>query len=500
MAGEIFSGEGVVESASLHWRSYLQRNVLAAETLRGMDDAIRVFRSYSPRLLVSKCIDGRVHGSDTKGYPPTTVTFSRTDGNRVELNGENSHFWNRVNGVMLAARRQTPGCPALFIALGHFGTLGRGCAAHGGDTSAALATVAEQATELRKRFRSSDLYVLHGLTNTDDGAESIRFADGRVLDTAAIIDTLNTPAYPLDRPERVFQDQFLDQPFDDPATDRSVGSRILRDLFELGLVMDDLRTRIALQDYLLREVTQIVLNQSRNNVVFDPRVFDEIRRTIDCVRDLPVTLKAPLLYQTLWNVMWTLQSRSRLPDLGTAQRLRWLEHGEDKVAYGDGFEIEERNRLVLAKPGRGDDRKALDVARRVLLNNRQAIRQSHPPLVHVNLEVAGEVGDWEAFNHDVLAQLQTRIDNVKEVFGDDCRILVTYSRYREKCFYPIQVGLNSRGNNHDDGDPRLSFPIDVTRGLEDSSFNREHLMIREQVYRQMMLLAADDSDSEGIDA
>jgi hypothetical protein len=478
------------EAANRHWRAYLQRNVTASETLNSMKDFIHQFRSYAPRLFASKCIDGRVHGSDAKGYPPTTCTFSRTDGNRVELTPENAYFWNRLNSVILAARRQTPDSPALFIALGHYASLGSGCAAHGGNTEAALAEVAEQARKIRNRYSPRDLYVVHGMTNTDDSSERIIFADKRELDTATLINTLNTPRYPLRTAADVFQPDFLNRPVDDPPTHRCIGSRTPAELLT-GPLFHDLRARIALEAYLLREVTLVVRNGTRNNVVFAPRIFEEIRGTLDCVDDLPDVLKAPLMYQTLWNIASTLHERELLPRLSPEERRLRLEHAEVKVAYGEGFEVERRNRLVLAKPGRGDDQKALQVARTVLLKNREHFPQPHPPLVHVNHEIAGEINDWDAFNRDVLAPLQTRIDNVRTVFGDDCRILVTYSRAQEKCFYPVRTNPDDRPGGRIDDDPRLSYPADVTRGLTDDSFDRERLALREQVYRQMMVLEAE---------
>jgi hypothetical protein len=219
-------------------------------------------------------------------------------------------------------------------------------------------------------------------------------------------------------------------------------------------------------------------------------VFEEIHRTLDCVRDLPQPLIPPLLYQTLWNIASTLHEREKLPHMTPEERKLRLEHAEVKVAYGEGFEIERRNRLVLAKPGRGDDQKALLVARKVLLHNREQAPQPHPPLVHVNHEIAGEINSWDAFNRDVLSVLQTRVDNVLTVFGDDCRILATYSRSDGKCFYPVRIEDVTHSS-----DPRLSYPVDVTRGLGDESFDREHLTLREQVYRQMMALEAENPSS-----
>jgi hypothetical protein len=478
------------EAANLHWQQYLQRNVVASETLHSMQDFIRQFRHYAPRLFASKCIDGRVHGSNAKGYPPTTCTFSRTDGNRVELTPENSYFWNRLNSVVLDARRHTPDAPALFIALGHFAVQGSGCAAHGGNTEAALVEVADQAAKIRRFYNPTDLYVVHGMTNTDDSAERIIFEDGRELDTAAIIDRLDTPQHPLRSPVDVFQQEFLQRPMDDPPTSRYVGDRRPAELVERPM-FHELQPRIALEVYFLREVTQIVRNGTRNNVVFAPRVFDEVRRILDSVRGLPDFLKAPFLHQTLWNIGSTLHERQLLPQLSPVERRLRQEHGEVKVAYGEGFEIERRNRLVLAKPGRGDDQKALQVARNVLLNNRKHAPQPHPPLVHVTHEIAGEPNTWTAFNREVLSVLKTRIDNVRTVFGDDCRILATYSRFHEKCFYPVRIEVNRHRDPGADADPVMCFPVDVTRDLADDNFDREHLSLREQVYRQMMALEAE---------
>jgi hypothetical protein len=152
--------------------------------------------------------------------------------------------------------------------------------------------------------------------------------------------------------------------------------------------------------------------------------------------------------------------------------------------------LERRNRVVLAKPGRGDDQLALQVARKVLLNNRKLYPQPHPPLVHVNVELAGDVDSWEAFNRDVLAPLMTRVENVHSVFGEDCRILTTYSRTSEKCFYPVRINPDIGPHVLEDNDYRQCYPVDVTRGLSDQNFRRQQLALREQVYKHMMLLEA----------
>jgi hypothetical protein len=496
IAGAAHRPAGPRDSNSLaaehHFHQYLADNVVVSETLRSMRHGIQVFLSYAPRMLVSKCIDGRVHGSVGKGYPPTTVTFSRTDGNRVALTRENMHFWNRVNAVVLSARHHTPGCPALFIALGHHAKLGHGCAAHQGNDAEALATVREQAVTMQAKYNPRDLYVVYGMTNTDDGAERLVFLDGHEVDSAAIIALLDTPRMPLKAAADLFQASFLDRLVDDRPTDHSLGGRTPRQIVHGAdaRMFHDVQTMIAMQTYLLQDVSQVVNNESRNNVVFEPRVFDEVRRTLEAVHDLPPRLLAPLLYQTLWNIAYTLHERERLMKLEGVTRRHELEHAENKVGYGEGFELERRNRLVLAKPGRGDDQLALQVARNVLLNNRKLDPQPHPPLVHVNVELAGDVDSWEAFNRDVLAPLLTRIENVHTVFGDDCRVLTTYSRTSEKCFYPVRINPDVGPLSHPEEDHRQCYPADVTRGLPDQNFHRQQLALREQVYKHMMLLEA----------
>lgn len=476
------------KAANAHIRAYLKENVEASQTLFGMSDLIRVFSSNAPRLFVSKCIDGRVHGSNGKGYPPTTVTFSRTEGNNVALTPENMYFWNRLHSVILDAQRHTPGCPALFIALGHRSVMGHGCAAHNEDDAAALQAVLDQAAILRKKYSPTQLYVLAGMTITDDGAERILFEDGHEIDTTLIIKQFDTKEAPLRRATDIFQDAFLDRVMDDMPTYRCVGSTLPRTLIDgpNAAMFSDLKTMIAMETYLLREVSLVVRNKSRNNIVFQPRLFEHIQSVLQTVKDLPEGLLAPLIYQTFWNIAYTLHERERLQSLSPEEKLLEVEHAENKVAYGEGFEVEKRNVLVLAKPGRGDDQIALSVARKVLLNNRKTHPQPFPPIVHVNVEVAGELGSWEAFNRNVLAPLMTRVDNVHSVFGTDCRVLTTYSKSDEKCCYPVRINQDPHVTGIEDA--RESYPFDITRGLSIDNFTHHEIAVREHLYKQMMVV------------
>ena len=70
---------------------HLSENISDADTVERMKNVIAEFTARAPKIVVMKCIDGRVHGSKAKGYPPTSVRFGRTDGNKVSL--DKSNFW-----------------------------------------------------------------------------------------------------------------------------------------------------------------------------------------------------------------------------------------------------------------------------------------------------------------------------------------------------------------------------------------------------------------------
>ncbi|MCA9216806.1 MAG: hypothetical protein KDB27_27240 [Planctomycetales bacterium] len=473
------------DAANQAFAAYLRRNVRASLELHRLDTSFKYFLAAAPRVFVSKCIDGRVHAGDEKGYPPSTVTYVRTEGTNVDLSPNNNRFWDRLHAVILDAANHTPGCPALFYALGHFGVMGSGCAAHNQDNDRALATVRQQAEELRKRYRPDELFIIHGMTNTDDHSLRLYFADGHELDTARLIERLNTPEMPLADPRHAFQRDFLNQPLDDRE------ANVLIDGQPPGTIMTgpdapmfhDIRAMVAMESYLINEMRRIIVNRSRNNVVFDPRLLEAVLDVLHSVSGLPTELMAPLAYQTIWNVAYTLHERQRLETLlDEEQRTLSLQHAENMVAYGEGFELEKRNTLVLVKPGRGNDLEALDVARRVIVQHRHRRgEQHHPPLVHVNVEVTGTRETWQAFNVTVLAKLLTMATNVKHVFGDDCRMLTTYSYRRQKRFYPVHVYPDSQAAN---AEPISSFPTNLTAGLTNEDFTRNELTLREDAFSQ----------------
>jgi hypothetical protein len=134
------------------------------------------------------------------------------------------------------------------------------------------------------------------------------------------------------------------------------------------------------------------------------------------------------------------------------------------------------------------------VAQRVILSNRAKNPQPHPPLVHINVEVSGQMDNWDAYNDQVLAKIKTMLMPVYAVFGDDVQVLTTYSYKHEKKFYPTKVDV-SMTDETETVDRRESFPMDVTRQLIDQSFTRTELERRENAYRQYML---DEKTGKGI--
>jgi hypothetical protein len=421
------------------------------------------------------------------GYPPSSIKFLRTEGSSIDLSASNTLFWNRLNSVVLDARRNTPGCPALFLTMAHRGEMGSGCAAHGSNDAAALAVVERQAREVQNRFHPAELFVLHGMMNTDDRSLRLFFPDGHELDTQRIIRTLNTQAHPLRRAADVFQPEFLDRLLDDRQTNQLVGGRAVRSLVEgtAAPMFEDLQVMIALEAYLITEVSRIITNQLRNNVVFNERVFHAVQCQLESIDRLPDVFRAPLVYQTLWNVAFVLHERLRVESLAERERALVLDHAENMVAYGEGFENEPRNTLVLIKPGRGHDLDALQVAKAVITKHRHnRTRQNHPPLVHINLQLAGRSDRWHAFNEDVLARLLTLTQNVHAVFQSDCRVLTTYSYRHEKRFYPVRLQPDP---TRAEGDARECYPADLSLDLAEDTFSSNDLRLREGAYTRWML-------------
>jgi hypothetical protein len=364
---------------------------------------------------------------------------------------------------------------------------GHGCAAHGLDDTKALEEAQQQATGVQNICKPEDLYVLYGMTNTDDMSECLVFPDGTDIDSAQLIDALH-----LREPSDVFQKSFLDRYLDDEATDRYVHHLTPRTLLK-GVeapLYRDLQTSLAMEAYLIREVTRVHKHPVENNTFLNPDLLAQISDRLRRVTSLPLSLVGALTYQVIWNTAYALFQRNRLAAMAPAERQEHLDHAEELVCYGEGFALLSRNKAVLVKTGRGNDEEALRVAQKVLTNNRKNKIQSQPPLVHINVEVSGELTNWDAFNDQALSKLKTMLMPVYGVFGDDARVLTTYSYKDEKKFYPVKVQSAEEGDTED---PRESYAPDVTRQLTDQNFTRAELERRENAYVQFLLMESHES-------
>ncbi|MBN2715259.1 MAG: hypothetical protein JXX14_05355 [Deltaproteobacteria bacterium] len=461
-----------MKTAHDYFHKYLSQNISDSDVLQRMQNVIAEFSARAPKMIVMKCIDGRVHGSAAKGYPPTTVLFGRTDGNKVSLDRSNFWFWNRIDRVVKSAYFNTPHTPAMFIAFMHHSKSGLGCASHGSNDTEALKSIELQMKEVRRQYREDELFVLGGDTETDTMAEALLFMDGTRLDSAEIIDYCN-----LNAPADVFHKAFIAQKIDDIATCRNLGHETPAALLQGDnpKFFANLDICLNMQNYLMRTVTTFIRKERTELYrIVRPDVLDLIFNTIEHI-DIPVNLLGPIVYQTVWNIAYSLNHRRLLNNMNDAERIAQLDHAEELACYGDGFEVLPRNKSVLVKTGRGDDMEALQVAKAVLEKNRARYHQEHKLLVHINVEVNGQMMQWEDFNDNVGSRILTMLRNAGDVFGTDVAILTSYSYRNEKRFYPVKISRE---------DERLVYPVDVIAPINSiARFSNMLLKAEEAIYR-----------------
>lgn len=454
------------------FQKYLSENISDADTLERMRQVISEFAARAPKMVVMKCIDGRVHGSKAKGYPPTTIRFGRTDGNKVSLDKSNFWYWNRIDRAVKDAHFNTPETPAVFIAFMHHSDRGLGCSSHNSNSAEALKSVEAQIAEVRKTYQESELFVMGGDTNTDIMAETLIFQGGFRIDTEDIIRYCS-----LKNPRDVFHEFFLRNKIGDVATSRNIGHQTPDQLFQ-GVnpeFFSNFQTNLNLENYLLREIT-MTFTKDRGDLkrIIRPDILDYIFVTLDKV-PMPATLVGPILYQIIWNITYALYQINLNSSLSPEALERSLDHAEELVCYGDGFETLPRNKTVLVKTGRGDDVDSLTVAKMVLENNRKRYKQEHSLLVHINIEVNGEMMSWDDFNDNVGSRILTMRRNVDYVFGMDVAILTSYSYRDQKRFYPVTISKN---------DPRIVYCADVISEINSSQkFSNISLKAQEMRYK-----------------
>lgn len=451
--------------------NYLKENIIESETLQKMKNVINEFAARAPKILVTKCIDGRVHGSKAKGYPPTTIRFGRTDGNIVKTDKSNYWFWNRIDNIVNSANCNTPEVPAVFIAYMHRSDKGFGCAAHNNDEMASYDAIKQQTRAVEKLYPSKDLYVLQGIINTDIMAETLIFEESIKVDTLELIHDFN-----LNDMKDIFHKSFLKYPIRDPATHKYVRSKIPQEIMsgDIPPLHGDFQTSLAMKSYLLREIYRITSDEDIiTQKLVQPDIFNAIHSKLKSVKSIPNSLLPVFFYQVFWNISYALNQKSKLDKLNEIEQLKIIGHSEELICYGDGFELLPRNKTILVKTGRGDDYEALNVAKRVLEKNRLSNRVDYSKIIHINIEVSGEQMNWEDFNDNISSRLRTMFRPISEIFGSEIFVLTTYSYRDQKRFFPIKPM----------DDSRISYTIDLLDGINNSlQFSNLSLKSREALY------------------
>ena len=455
---------------------YLKENIIESETLHRMKPVISEFASRAPKILVTKCIDGRVHGSKAKGYPTTTIRFGRTDGNIVSTAKNNYSFWNRIDSTVNDAICNTPEMPAIFIAYMHKSDKGFGCAAHNNNEEESLKAIQNQTREIQKIFSTDRLYVLQGITNTDSMAETLLFDESIRISSEDLISDFS-----LNNLTDIFYKGFLKYPIKDPATARFVNFKTPEELM-IGnppLFHSDFQTSLSLKSFLLLEISRIINdNDPLSQKLVQPDLFHALLSLLKNIKSLPKSLIPAFFYQMFWNISYAINQKNKLDSMTESEQLKIIDHAEEIICYGDGFELLPRNKTILVKTGRGNDIEALQVAKRVLEKNRSKKNPEYSKIIHLNIEVSGEQISWEDFNENISSKLHTMLRPISEIFDQDINILTTYSYRDQKRFYPINTIQ----------DNRIINPVNIIDGINSSlHFSNMGLKSRESLYVTQVL-------------
>jgi len=455
---------------------YLKENIIESETLHRMKPVISEFASRAPKILVTKCIDGRVHGSKAKGYPTTTIRFGRTDGNIVSTAKNNYSFWNRIDSTVNDAICNTPEMPAIFIAYMHKSDKGFGCAAHNNNEEESLKAIQNQTREIQKIFSTDRLYVLQGITNTDSMAETLLFDESIRISSEDLISDFS-----LNNLTDIFYKGFLKYPIKDPATARFVNFKTPEELMTGNppLFHSDFQTSLSLKSFLLLEISRIINdNDPLSQKLVQPDLFHALLSLLKNIKSLPKSLIPAFFYQMFWNISYAINQKNKLDSMPESEQLKIIDHAEEIICYGDGFELLPRNKTILVKTGRGNDIEALQVAKRVLEKNRSKKNPEYSKIIHLNIEVSGEQISWEDFNENISSKLHTMLRPISEIFDQDINILTTYSYRDQKRFYPINTIQ----------DNRIINPVNIIDGINSTlHFSNMGLKSRESLYVTQVL-------------
>lgn len=449
--------------------TYLRENVRTVGGLDELADVIKYMDERLPYIVAAKCIDGRVHGVRSKRLPPRSqrVRLMRTDGNKADVGLSNFHFWTRINESVIDAQSNTPGTPAVFFAFAHTSKLSGKCAAHKGNDEQALAEAKKQARAVQL-LHGKEVLAAYGMTNTDDMSHTFVLygEDGgeTEIDVSGLIDD-----FKLSSPAQVLDPAFLKEPVDDIILRKHTGDRPIEHFLngDNPTFFSDLKISTALEAHMLKRITESLLRggDDKGNRVVNQALAASIKQKLDSIRGLSASLRPALVHIIVGNIMYALFKRKKIEILGREQRELYLGHAEELICYGEGFQLHDRNKCLLVKPGRGDDKEALSIAKAVLSHNPVRANQKHPPIVHINEEVDNKPRSFMDIGR-LKASLLTRANLVKEVFGEDVRILLTYSTIDEKLFYPVKVQAGSNGVYVDTG-------FDVSAGIQANARARE---------------------------
>ncbi|MBI2453528.1 hypothetical protein HYV56_02385 [Candidatus Peregrinibacteria bacterium] len=428
------------------------RNVRKAAALEEMRSFIEAFADRFVRLIIKKCIDGRVHGTHSKGIPIGCpgVTLRRADGARFDSTHSNPLFWTELHDLLSQTLLGLSSKPPLLMALAHTSILSHSCAAHataedGSKRSStetdksALETVSTLIQTVRRQL-SDRVVGIFGITNTDDNSHDFYFPNGNIQKSSRFSVSGFIESLGLSSPHEVFQDSFLDSEIIYPQPVEYARGKTRRQLFDDGSnfpFFRDFKVAIESENELLGLLARNV-EEERNDVLVD-EVFNQILEFLKNLTNFPQTLHGPVLYMIAYNIAFTLYKRVRLTNMSYDEREAFLGHSEEIICYGDGFQTLGRNEALLVKHGRGNDLIALEVARNVLAGNR-GNEQDHDPIVHINHEHPELIVSFEAYTR-VLAEIATMVACVKEVFGDNVRIITSYSYKNQKMFYPVSIPI-----------------------------------------------------------
>ncbi len=164
-------------------------------------------------------------------------------------------------------------------------------------------------------------------------------------------------------------------------------------------------------------------------------------------------------------------------------------HDERLVGYGNGFEAATKhNNMLLVKPGSGNDRQAISVARNVIEAVAERRRLPKRPLVHLNIELDAPITTWQQLT-TVLARMNTKLAVIRSVFGADSnvRVMTTYSYSHgvegvdiSKQFFPF---------NPNPADRLIVCPGNLCDVVSPENFSTERLRELEHAYTSLPAVA-----------